>query len=260
MEVIFIRKNKIMLLGVAILLVLSLVLTGCKALKAKKLDPATVTEISGNGDRALIVTSNSELWASGWSSNGELGIVSRGEKPVKLADGVKQAIALPRSTIYLAEDGTLWVMGNDQDFKVFPEAVEKARGNHRRYLTKTKVLTGVRKIAAGEEHVLILRDNGELLGFGDNTFGQLGSDQLARLETIAQDVIDMFAGGDRSYYLTKDGQLFACGANGWGELGFGEWGIISFKGSNHRPIAHSTPQKMADDVKRFCRPATYPDS
>ncbi len=244
-----IGKNKSILLGVVALLALGLALIGYRVLTTKKLDPATVTEISGNGDRTLIVTSNSELWASGWSGDGELGIVSRGGKPIKLADGVKQAVALPRSTVYLTETGELWVMGNDQDFKVFPEAVEKARGNHRRYLTKTKVLTGVRKIAAGEEHVLILRDNGELLGFGDNTFGQLGSDQLARLETIAQDVIDMFAGGDRSYYLTKDGQLFACGANGWGELGFGEWGIISFKGSNHRPIANSTPKKVADDVR-----------
>ncbi len=131
----------------------------------------------------------------------------------------------------MTEDSKLWVMGDGHDFVVFPAAVESNLGNHRRYVLKTEVMSDV------------------LLGFGDNTFGQLGSEYLARLEVIAQGVVDMFAGEDRSYYLTQDGQLLACGANGWGELGFGEWGIISFKGSNHRPIAHSTPQKMADDVR-----------
>jgi alpha-tubulin suppressor-like RCC1 family protein len=149
----------------------------------------------------------------------------------------------------VTEDSKLWVMGDGHDFVVFPAAVESNLGNHRRYVLKTEVMSDVSRIAAGRAHVLILKNDGELLGFGDNTFGQLGSEYLARLEVIAQGVVDMFAGEDRSYYLTQDGQLLACGANGWGELGFGEWGIISFKGSNHRPIAHSTPQKMADDVR-----------
>lgn len=242
-----IGKNKGILLGVITLLVLSLAMVGCGKLVSSKLDPSTVSEISGNGDRTLIITRGGKLWVSGWSGDGEVGLISRGEEPVKLADGVKQAITLHRSSVYLTEDGKLWVMGNAQDFKVFPAAVDSDSGNHRSYILKTEVMSGVSKIAAGRDHVLILKDDGELLGFGDNTFGQLGSEHLARLETTAHDVADMFAGEDRSYFLTQDGQLFASGSNGWGELGFGEWGLID--NAHHRPIVHAMPQQIAIDVK-----------
>ena len=138
-------------------------------------------------------------------------------------------------------------MGHGGDFRVFPAAVEANLGNHRRYILKTEVMGDVSKIAAGKEHMLILKTDGELLGFGENALGQLGRERLARLETIAQGVVDMFAGEDRSYYLTQDGQLFACGANRWGELGFGEWGLVD--NPYNVPISHSTPQPVATNVQ-----------
>lgn len=244
-----ISKNRRILLGMVALLVVGLAIIGHKILTVEKLDPATVIQISGNDRRTLIVTSDGELWASGWSGKGELGIISRGEEPLKLADSVKQAITLPRSSAYVTEDGKLWVMGHGHDFDVFPAAVESNLGNHRSYILKTEVMSDVSKIAVGRAHVLILKNDGVLLGFGDNVFGQLGSEHLERLEIIAQGVVDMFAGEDRSYYLTHDGELFACGANGWGELGFGEYGILTTAGSNHRPIAHPAPQKVTDNVQ-----------
>uniref|UniRef100_A0A915BI99 Regulator of chromosome condensation n=1 Tax=Parascaris univalens TaxID=6257 RepID=A0A915BI99_PARUN len=97
------------------------------------------------------------------------------------------------------------------------------------------------KIAAGENHLVMLSENGELLTFGDGSMGQLG--RLGRVSHIrAQQMVDdsgnylrvsvlqkgkgklvlfedIMAGGYWTAARAIDGRIFVCGLNNFGHLG-----------------------------------------
>ena len=83
-------------------------------------------------------------------------------------------------------------------------------------------------IAAGFKHTLILLRGGQVLSFGDNSSGQLGrptvgtSSQTPALIDGLQEVVQVGAGSDMSYALTRSGELYAFGSNSEGQLGTGE--------------------------------------
>ena len=95
-------------------------------------------------------------------------------------------------------------------------------------ISKTDVLKAV---SAGGGHSVALRTDGAVYAWGANGNGQLGdgttSDRsravLAELGAIPSGVIlqQVSAGGSHSLALGSDGQVYAWGANGFGQLGDG---------------------------------------
>jgi regulator of chromosome condensation len=95
------------------------------------------------------------------------------------------------------------------------------------------------KIAAGENHLIMLSHIGQVLTFGEATQGQLG--RTSRPGSIRQNFladetgshlliqilergklikfIDIFAGGNWSIFKTEDERIFACGLNNFAQLG-----------------------------------------
>jgi alpha-tubulin suppressor-like RCC1 family protein len=92
-------------------------------------------------------------------------------------------------------------------------------------------LRNVTDIAAGEAHVLALKDDGTVLAWGCNNYGQLGdgttSDSESDAETPSQvsglnNVKSVAAGLFYSVALKNDGTVWAWGYNRYGQLGDGE--------------------------------------
>ena len=95
------------------------------------------------------------------------------------------------------------------------------------------------QIAAGENHLAMLSNEGELLTFGEGSMGQLG--RSARTEHIRSQFmvdqsgnflivrvlekhqfvrfVDVWARGFWTIGRAQDGRLFACGLNNFGQLG-----------------------------------------
>jgi alpha-tubulin suppressor-like RCC1 family protein len=99
------------------------------------------------------------------------------------------------------------------------------------------------KISAGYKHSLFLTDDGEIYGTGINEDGQLGLKYAKGCKKITQimpygckDIIDISAGLNHSLFATKDGRVFATGANDWGQLGLGH--EYSRKWLTHVPLSH----------------------
>lgn len=221
----------------------------------KGLDPATIADIVGDSSSALVITDMGELWATGLNHSGQLGIAlddSRLVKvepkppvdnpppyptydivpgylpsPIRIANNVKQAAMLNDASAYLTNDGQLWVMGYENTLKYFPkvrrELANRTQGPYPQNIIRPlKVMEEVQKIVASN-HLLILKENGDLFGAGDNYWGELGHAQMISDPLlIDQGVTDVFSGNGMTFYLKNDGELYGCGRNIWGELGFGE--------------------------------------
>ncbi len=86
-------------------------------------------------------------------------------------------------------------------------------------------------IASGLGHTVVLKQDGSLWAWGDNTYGQLGDgtydshDQPVRIGTdndwVSVSTGRDFWNGDHSVGLKRDGRLWAWGANAYGQLGDG---------------------------------------
>uniref|UniRef100_A0A1I8A6D0 RCC1/BLIP-II n=1 Tax=Steinernema glaseri TaxID=37863 RepID=A0A1I8A6D0_9BILA len=146
-------------------------------------------------------------------------------------------------TAALTEKGTVYAWGNlrDASGNIDSHSILQDMQKEPTLINNYKS-THVVKIAAGENHLLMLSNNGEVLSFGDGTQGQLGRTmrtshirsnymvdssgnsrrlvinlrEKARKENRA---VDIMAGGYWSMVKVEDGRWFAFGLNNYGQLG-----------------------------------------
>lgn len=99
--------------------------------------------------------------------------------------------------------------------------------------TLVKSLAGVpiALLSCGGNHSFVVSKSGAVFGWGKNLYGQLGvNDQVSKsfptqLRTLRSlGVCYIACGDDFSVFLTRDGQVFSCGAGAFGQLGHGNYG------------------------------------
>ena len=88
-----------------------------------------------------------------------------------------------------------------------------------------KEATDVLQLAGGLNHTLLLKENGDLWVWGDNSHGQLGlqDDSFYLLpQKLMENVRDIAAGDNFSMAIAQDRSLWVWGDNSAGQLGFGD--------------------------------------
>jgi alpha-tubulin suppressor-like RCC1 family protein len=85
-----------------------------------------------------------------------------------------------------------------------------------------KALTDVAYASLGNNHSMILKNDGTLWGMGKNTEYQLGisppSNQVKAVKVLDH-VAHVAAGYNHTLAVTEDGTLWAAGSNGYGQFG-----------------------------------------
>jgi alpha-tubulin suppressor-like RCC1 family protein len=185
-------------------------------------------DIAGGFYHSAAICADHGVMAWGNDAYGQLGDGVSGsisKTPVQTIGlaGVKAVSGGVQHTVALRDDGTAWTWGSNLEG-------ELGNGSPAAYSNvpvQVVSLAGVTSVASGMQHALALRNDGTVWAWGYNGFGQLGTVNPAGFSNIPLEVngiagITAIAGGAyHSLALKGNGEVWAWGYNGSGELGNG---------------------------------------
>lgn len=142
---------------------------------------------------------------------------------------------------YLRSDGTVWAWGNNQYGQLGNGKIENVNVPEiNQVLGENGVghLENIKQITAGAYFMGALANDGRVLTWGYNTYGQLGNKSTASSATPVY-VVDEFgeqiknikyisAGSSHMMALTESGEVWAWGLNNYGQLGINVTGNKTF--------------------------------
>ena len=193
---------------------------------------------------SLALMEDGTVWAWGANTSGQLGNEADGHgwsnTPMQVSNlsGVKALAAGSEHSLVLKEDGTVWAWGNNS----YGQLGNAAAGYGSSTPVQVSNLSGVKAIAASDEHNLALKEDGTVWAWGKNNYGQLGDGTTTNRTTPVQvrnapltkkrskvsgtlnnlsGVTAIAAGGTHSLALMEDGTVRAWGYNERGQLGNG---------------------------------------
>jgi alpha-tubulin suppressor-like RCC1 family protein len=199
--------------------------------------------VAGSGN-TFAIKADGSLWAWGRNDYGQLGDGKLNYElcgnfstlcrtsPVLIGSGFRAVSAGGwHHTVALKNDGTLWTWGLDLvgqlgDNKASPDRCQFEFSSAPCRSTPVQIGGGYSAIAAGDNHVLALKTDGSLWGWGDNSAGQLG-DGTTSARSIPTRIGDGYsaiaASGGFQFSLAQktDDTLWAWGNNYFGQLGDG---------------------------------------
>jgi len=189
--------------------------------------PGAATAIAAGAEMSEALLSNGDLYTWGEGTNGALGNgnSTNHSSPVEATVSLVSAIAAGGQHTLLISEGIIYAFG----YNGFGQLGDGTLTNRRTRIQVTMPagVNGV-AVAAGEDHSLAIGSDNKLYAWGYNGYGQLGNGNT--VDSADPTVVDMpagvhatsiAAGADASYAVGSDGNLYAWGYNGLGELGDG---------------------------------------
>ncbi|CAK9104534.1 unnamed protein product [Durusdinium trenchii] len=175
--------------------------------------------VAAGGAHSLLVTERAEVLAWGSNSHGQVGNDSLEDIPFPVTviePGRAQFVFAGRySSMMIDLDGQLWAWGSNED------GILGIGSGVAKQVVPTRVETGgkaIKHAAGGWKHFLAVTEDGELLTWGNNDYGQLGDGtqekRRAAMVTplpgnVRAEVVS--AGSYQSLVLTETGEVLAAG-------------------------------------------------
>jgi alpha-tubulin suppressor-like RCC1 family protein len=181
---------------------------------------AAINTSNGSG-----VRQNGTLYAWGYNAQGQLGDNTTVSKlsPVSVIGGFTDwcSISLAYHSIALRQNGTIWAWGRGTNGQL------GNNGNTNRS-SPVSVIGGFTdwcQVSAGGNHSLAIRTNSSLWAWGQNNFGQLGTNNTTSHSSPVSviggftDWCQVSGSYQQSFGLRTNGTLFSWGRNIYGSLG-----------------------------------------
>lgn len=144
---------------------------------------------------------------------------------------IYKIVSGPTHTVLLKNDGTVWTWGDNTNGELGKGTIGGKEATEAKQVIGvggTGYLEDIVDIAAGGSFTIALKKNGQVVAWGLNDYGQLGSaSDKAEAPIYVKDyngniltgVVDISAGYRQAVALKADGTVWNWGANNYGQLG-----------------------------------------
>ena len=191
-----------------------------------KVNVDNVKKVICGDNFSYIIKNDNTIWSTGANTYGQLGLGNTDTKYLFTnvsINNVKQIACGGSHTMILKNDGTLWAAGYNNYGQL-----GLGDTNNRSMFTQVPDITDVAQVACGDSHTFILKNDGTIWSTGRNSNGQLGLGTMDSSKTLfnkittnADNIKQLFCGGNGSFILKNDGTAWSCGDNSSGQLGLG---------------------------------------
>lgn len=186
-----------------------------------------VTAIAGGLYHCLGVGDHGVVYTCGWNAYGQLGDGTTIERHTPVAVGgltnVTSVAGGFRHSLALRSDGTVYAWGYNGTGELGDGTITE-----RDTPVAVSGLSDIIAIASGADHNLAIRSDGTVYAWGSNYEGELGngaSGNTCRTPVAVSglsNIVGVAASAGSSYAISADGELWAWGDNGYGQLGLGD--------------------------------------
>ncbi|WP_151734150.1 RCC1 domain-containing protein [Paenibacillus tengchongensis] len=187
-----------------------------------------VKDIACGYMHSVVLLNNGDVYTFGYNGYGLLGNGTNSSNtyvPRKVAGNAKKVGAGYTHSMYIAVNGDLYACGRNYYGQLGVSANAGTNNDNRSWL---KVMGNVKQVAGGQQHTVILTEDGKALACGYNYYGQLGnsvgsgtSNAYWTPSQIMQNIVAVNAGYFNTFLLDGKGDLYACGINNDGQFGNG---------------------------------------
>jgi alpha-tubulin suppressor-like RCC1 family protein len=198
---------------------------------------SNVTAIAAGGQHSLAL-SGGTVWAFGFNGNGQLGIGNTITQttPVQITalSGIVAIAAGGNHSLAVKSDGTVWAWGDNSSGQLGVTTTQTCGGAACSMVpVQVSGVTGAlltpSAVAAGNLHSLVVKSDGTVWAWGDNTVDELGNGSTGGMSTTPAQVsnlsgvtaISSQANARHSLALKSDKTVWAWGSNSDGQLGDG---------------------------------------
>jgi alpha-tubulin suppressor-like RCC1 family protein len=185
----------------------------------------SIVALASGTYHGLALSSQGNLWTWGLNSEGQLGLGHKqpvfAPQRVFLGDIVSVSAGEGHS-LALLRDGRVFAWGRNTEGQL-------GVGSFVSHSTPQLIpaLSDVVQVSAGTFFSLALLEDGRVMAWGDNRSGQLSLDPAEvalsftprRVAGLEDDVVQLQAGGRHVLAVTRQGRVYAWGANEMGQLG-----------------------------------------
>lgn len=201
---------------------------------------AATPSVSTGAIQGAALSSDGVVYAWGDYKANSMGIrqdATTAKPAALLTDGVEVAAGYYH-TLARKADGSVWAWGSNANKQLGQQG---ANGYTTRSATPLQIsgLGSVTQLAAGGYHSLALRNDGTVLAWGANSYGQSGNNDAAVTKQATPaavpgltNVTALAAGWGHSLALDGNGRVW-----GWGSNTYRQLGVVSGDTSVYRPVA-----------------------
>lgn len=174
----------------------------------------------------LAIKKNGTLWACGYNYSGQLGDNTQTDRytPVQIGTDSNWIMvsASYTASFGLKADGSIWSWGSNNYYQLGDSSL--SINFNRTYPQQIGNAKDWRKIEAGYNHVIAIKNNGSLWAWGVNTYGAIGdsttiSKKLPTRVGNDSDWLDVNAAYYSNIALKSNHSLYTWGYNAFGEIG-----------------------------------------
>lgn len=187
--------------------------------------------------RLYVLRKDNTVWRSDLLRSSEIPAFADQRATEYVTDQVKDVVTGTYYAVLLKFDGTVWAIGENTE-----GAFGIGTTSNNKELPLTKIASGVKQIAVGDNNTFIVKNDNSLWSAGSNIYAKLGYPDNGNQITFKKvmDAVKIIrASGSNTMVVKMDGTAWSFGCNANGEQGIGE-------GSQEPTLPHEIAQEVQD--------------